>query len=177
MNPFTKKFSNLRSAVIIVFIILPFILGCETLRTVKRGLTSDYLEKFNPYTGNLLSLLENEIKNGQAETFKHQDSSDATSQNPKSKEARKFTYLHQIEGKQTNKVSGVIGNFPNVEAAESKLSELASEMQVPITRRVKGKMIISKDGKFIGWTNGTILCVIQSDSAYSVDAFAHTAPF
>lgn len=177
MNTFTKNFSNLKSLVAIVFIILPLILGCETLRTVKRGFTGDYSEKFNPYTGALLSLLENEIKNGQTETFKHQESSDATPQNPKSKEARRFTYLHQIEGKQTNKVSGVIANFPTAELAEAELSKLATEMKVPITRRVNGKKIISKDGKFIGWTNGTIACVIQSDSPESVDTFAHTAPF
>lgn len=177
MNIYTKNFSNLKSVVIIVFIILPLVLGCETLRTVKRGFTGDYLEKFNPYTGDLLSLLENEIKNGQSETFKHQESSDVTSRNPKSKEARVFTYLHEIEGKQINKVIGVIANFPTAEAAEAELSKLASEMKVPVTRKVQGKMVKSKDGKFIAWTNGTIICSVQSDSPESVENFVYSASF
>lgn len=172
-----KNWGKLKSAVFIVFVILPLVSGCETLKTFKGTFTGDVYEKYDPYTGALSELFRNEVKNGQSETFKYLDSSDATSKNPKSNEARRFTYRHEIDDQPAVTINGVIINFPTRELAESELGDLASEIQVPVTRSVNGKMFKSKDGKIIGWTQGSIACLAQSDSAYTTESFVFSAPF
>ena len=167
-----KSNGNLKSAMLVVLIILPVILGCSIF---KNAFSRNNSAKYNPYTGSLSELLQPEIKGGIV-TFKFQGSRDTLSIFPGAKEAKGFTYIQEGAGVQVP-VDGAVVNYATPADAESALAKEAARYSATLTSRGKGKKFTAQNGSIVAWTNGTIICLVKSQFAKPAGNFEEAAPF
>lgn len=168
----TKNIEVLKSALLVVLVILPVILGCSIF---KNAMSKNNSAKFNPYTGSLTELLQPEIK-GAIVTFNFKGSRDTLSIFPGAKEARGFTYMQDGAGVQVQ-VDGAIVNYPSAADAEASLAKEAARYSAALTDRGKGKKFSAQNGSVVAWTNGTIICLVKSQFAKPAGNFEEAAPF
>ena len=161
----------MKSAMLAVLIILPLVLGCGALKNVVQRSSTD----FNPYKGNLTELLKPEIS-GSLVKFKSKGSRDAAADYPGSTEAKGFTYMQEGAGVEVQ-VDGALVNYPTAAMAETKLAEIAGKNEGTVTTRGKGKKFTNKKGSLVGWTNGSIMCLVASNFAKPAGNFEEAAPF
>ncbi|CAN5852176.1 hypothetical protein BH20ACI4_BH20ACI4_15690 [soil metagenome] len=74
-------------------------------------------------------------------------------------------------------VDGVLINYPTAAEAETTLSKLAGEYNATLTDRGKGKKFTADKGSVVGWSNGTIVCLVKSNFAKPAGNFEEAAPF
>lgn len=166
-----KNNSAMKSLMFVALIILPLVLGCGIMKNAVQRNSTD----FNPYKGSLTDLLKPEIP-GSLVKFKSKGSRDAAADYPGSTEAKGFTYMQEGAGVEVQ-VDGALVNYPTAATAEKKLTEIAGENQGTITTRGKGKKFTTQNGKLVGWTNGSIMCLVASDFAKPAGNFEEVAPF
>lgn len=166
-----KKESAMMSLILVALIILPLILGCGMIKNSIQRNSSSY----DPYKGSLTDLLKPEIS-GSLVKFKSKGSRDAAADYPGSTEAKGFTYMQEGAGVEVP-VDGALVNYPTAAMAETKLSEIAGENEGTMTTRGKGKKFTAKKGSLVGWTNGSIMCLVASNFAKPAGNFEEAAPF
>lgn len=161
----------MKSALSAVLIILPIVLGCGMIKNSVQRSSTD----FNPYKGSLTDLLKPEIS-GSLVKFKSKGSRDIAGDYPGSTEAKGFTYMQEGAGVEVP-VDGALVNYPTAAEAEKELTKIAGENDGTITTRGKGKKFTAKKGSLVGWTNGSIMCIVASSFAKPAGNFEETAPF
>ena len=161
----------MKSAMLAVLIMLPLVLGCGMMKNITERSSTD----FNPYKGSLTQLLKPEIS-GSLVKFKSKGSRDITADYFGSTEAKGFTYMQEGAGVEIQ-LDGALVNFPTAAAAETKLAELAAKNQATLTAKGKGKKFTAKNGAIVGWTNGSIMCLVTSGFAKPAGNFEEAAPF
>jgi hypothetical protein len=161
----------MKSAVLAILMILPLVLGCGAMKNAVRRSSTD----FNPYKGSLTDLLKPEIS-GSLVKFKSKGSRDVSADYPGSIEAKGFTYMQEGAGVEVQ-VDGALVNFPTAAAAETRLAEIADENQGTVETKGKGKKFTAKKGSLVGWTNGSIMCIVASNFARPAGNFEEAAPF
>lgn len=166
-----KRKSAMKSAMLAVLIILPLVLGCGIIKNSVQRNSSNY----NPYKGGLTELLKPEIS-GSLVKFKSKGSRDVAADYPGSIEAKGFTYMQEGAGVEVQ-VDGALVNYPTATAAEKKLVELSDKNEGTITTRGKGKKFTAKKGSVVGWTNGSIMCLVASNFAKPAGNFEEAAAF
>jgi hypothetical protein len=166
-----KSNSAMKPLILVALIILPLILGCGRLKdNISRNSSS-----FNPYKGSLSELLRPEISSLSIK-FKSKGSRDVAADYPGSTEAKGFTYMQEGAGVEVQ-VDGALVNYPTAAAAETILTELAGENEGTVTNKGKGKKFTAKKGSLVGWTNGSIMCLVASNFAKPAGNFEEAAPF
>lgn len=161
----------MKSLVPVALIFLLLVLGCGQLKNnISRSSSS-----FNPYQGNLSDLLKPEIS-GSAVKFKLSGTRDLISQHPGATEAKGFTYLQEAAGVSVE-VDGVLVNFPSPEQAETRLRAIAAEVGAAVVKKGKWQRFNTEDGGTVGWTNGSVMCLVKSTFAKPAGNFEESAPF
>lgn len=61
-------------------------------------------------------------------------------------------------------VDGVLVNFNSAATAKEQLQEVAGEMKGTITNKDKGLRFTAENGKIVGWTNGSLMCLVKSSA-------------
>ncbi len=166
-----KKGGAMKSLILVALIILPLILGCGIIKNIGSRNFTD----FDPYKGDLTDLLKPEISGGMVK-FKSKGSRDVAADYPGSTEAKGFTYMQEGAGVEVQ-VDGALVNYPTATAATEKLADLAAKNEGTLTDKGKGEKFTAKNGKIVGWTNGSIMCVVVSDFAKPAGNFEEAAPF
>ena len=148
-----------------------FVLGCGQLNNrISRSSSS-----FDPYKGSLSDLLQSEFS-GSLVKFKLTGTLDALSQHPGATEAKRFTYLQEGAGVSVQ-VDGLLANYPTSQKAETRLREIAAEVGASVVNKGKWKRFTTKDGGTVGWTNGSVMCLVKSSFAKPAGNFEEYAPF
>ena len=98
------------------------------------------------------------------------------SQHPGASEAKGFSYTQEGAGVSVP-VDGVLVNFPLSQQAEKRLREVAAEVSATVIDKGKWKKFSTKDGGTIGWTNGSVMCLVKSSFAKPAGNFEEAAPF
>lgn len=161
----------MKSIIPVALIFLLFVLGCGRLKdNISRNSSS-----FNPYKGSLSELLRPEISSLSIK-FKLVGTRDTLSQHTGAIEAKAFTYTQEAAGVGVQ-VDGVLVNFPSAEQAQTKLRSVASEVGANVVSKGKGQRFSTKDGGTVGWTNGSVMCLVKSQFAKPAGNFEEAAPF
>ena len=161
----------MKSLVSVALIFLLLVLGCGRLKdNISRNSSS-----FDPYKGSLSDLLRPEISSLSLK-FKLVGTRDLLSQHPGASEAKGFSYTQEGAGVSVP-VDGVLVNFPLSQQAEKRLREVAAEVSATVIDKGKWKKFSTKDGGTIGWTNGSVMCLVKSSFAKPAGNFEEAAPF
>ena len=161
----------MKSIISVTLIFLLLVLGCGRLKdNISRNSSS-----FNPYKGSLSELLRPEISSLSIK-FKLIGTRDLLSQHPGAAEAKGFSYTQEAAGVSVQ-VDGVLVNFTSSQQAEAKLRAVASEIGANIVSKGKGQRFSTKDGGTVGWTNGSVMCLVKSQFAKPAGNFEEAAPF
>ena len=163
----------MKNLIICLSILLLFVLGCGTFtKNFKRSSGN-----FDPYTGSLSELLQPEFSSLRSE-FKSQGIRDTTADyKGEAKEAKAFTYTQEAAGIGVQ-VDGALVNFNSAATAKEQLQKLASEVKGTISNKDKGLKFTAENGKIVGWTNGSLMCVVKSGAGTKPAAnFEEAVPF
>lgn len=133
--------------------------------------------KYDPYKGTLTTLLPEDLSSGVIK-FHLVTKLDATPtwKEAGGTEAISFTY-DQIAAGLIVKVKGMLVNFPSSERAQQVLKTNAKGNNVDATAKEKGLRFSAKEGEIVGWTNGSLVCIVYSDFARPPGNFENAAPF
>ncbi len=156
-----------------LLILLLFALGCGTfVKNFKRSSTN-----YDPYGGSLSELLPPEISSLRVK-FKSQGTRDTTADyKGAAKEAKGFTYIQEAAGIGVQ-VDGALVNFNSAAIAKEQLRKTASEVKGAITNKDKGLRFTAENGKIVGWTNGSLMCLVQSSTGTKpASNFEEAVPF
>ena len=153
-----------------LFILLIFALGCNLGNITKRNFTN-----FDPYKGNLSELLQSEMSRAGIK-FKSEGTRDTTADFRDVKEAKAFTYLQEAVGVSIQ-VDGALINFNSSAAAHEQLRKSAEGVKGTIKTEGKNLSFTAENGKIVGWTNGSLVCLVKSDFAKPLENFKEIAPF
>ncbi len=161
----------MKSIIPVVLIFLLLVLGCGRLKdNISRNSSS-----FDPYKGSLSELLRPEISS-LAIKFKLVGTRDLLSQHPGATEAKGFSYTQEAAGVSVP-VDGVLVNFTSSQQAQAKLRTVAAEVGANVVSKGKGQRFSTKDGGTVGWTNGSVMCLVKSQFAKPAGNFEEAAPF
>ncbi len=158
---------NLTSA---LFILLLFALGCNLGNITKRSFTD-----FDPYKGSLSELLQSEMSRAGIK-FKLQGTRDTTADFRDVKEAKAFTYIQEGAGVSVP-IDGALINFNTSAAAHEQLRKSADGVKATIKTEGKNLSFTAENGKVLGWTKGSLVCLVKSNLAKPTENFKETAPF
>jgi hypothetical protein len=155
----------------ILFILLVLVLGCGMGNVLKRSSTN-----FDPYTGSLNDLLSPEMS-GTLVKFKLSGTRDTLGDYKDAKEAKAFTYMQEGGGIGVQ-LDGALVNFNSSAAANADLSKTAAEINTTIEKNSNGLSLTAENGKVIGWTHGSIMCLVKSGAGTKpASNFKEAAPF
>jgi glutamine phosphoribosylpyrophosphate amidotransferase len=153
-----------------LILLLIFALGCNLGNITKRNFTD-----FDPYKGSLSELLPAEM-NRAGIKFKSQGTRDTTADFTNVKEAKAFTYNQEGAGV-IIPVDGALINFNNSAAAHEQLRKSADGVKGTIKTEGKNLSFTAENGKVLGWTKGSLVCLVKSNLAKPVENFKETVPF
>lgn len=156
-----------------LLIVLLFVLGCGTFTKNFKRSSGNY----DPYTGSLSELLPSEISSLRV-TFKSQGTRDTTADyKGAAKEAKAFTYMQEAAGIGVQ-VDGALVNFNSAATAKEQLQKVADEVKGTITNKDKGLRFTAENGKIVGWTNGSLMCLVKSSAGTKpAENFEEAVPF
>ena len=161
----------MKSIIPVTLIFLMVVLGCGRLKdNISRNSSS-----FDPYKGSLSELLRPELSSLSVK-FKLGGTRDTLSEHPGASEAKAFSYTQEGAGVSVQ-VDGVLVNYPSSQQAEKRLREFAAEVGASVVSKGKWQRFSSKDGETVGWTNGSIMCLVKSQFAKPAGNFEEAAPF
>jgi len=161
----------MKSIIPVALIFLLLVLGCGRLKdNISRSSSS-----FEQYKGSLSELLKPEISSLSVK-FKLVGTRNAISEHSGAIEAKAFTYTQEAAGVSVQ-VDGVLVNYPSSQQAEKRLSEIASDIGASLVSKGKWKRFSTKDGGTVGWTNGSVMCLVKSKFAKPAGNFEEAAPF
>lgn len=161
----------MKSLVPVALIFLVLVVGCGQLKNrISRSSSS-----FDPYQGNLSDLLKPEFS-GSLVKFKINGTLDRISEHPGAKEAKGFTYLQEAAGVSVQ-IDGLLVNYPSSQQAETRLRTVAAEIGATVVKKGKWQRFNTKDGGTVGWTNGSVMCLVKSAFAKPAGNFEEAAPF
>lgn len=156
-----------------LMIILLFALGCGTFtKNFKRNSSS-----FESYSGSLSDLLEPEFSSLRVK-FKAKGTRNTTEDyKGAAKEGKAFTYIQEAAGIGVQ-VDGALINFNSAAIAKEHLQKTAGEVKGTITNKDKGLRFTAENGKIVGWTNGSLMCIVQSSAGTKpAENFEEAVPF
>lgn len=153
-----------------IFILLLFALGCNLGNITKRNFTN-----FDPYKGSLSELLSPDM-NRAGIKFKLQGTRDTTADFTDVKEAKAFTYQQEAAGVMVP-VDGALVNFNSTATAQENLRKTAERVNGTIKTEGKKTSFIADNGKTVGWTNGSLMCLAKANLAKPLENFREAAPF
>lgn len=158
----------MKSIIPVALIFLMLVVGCGNFK----NLSQKSVQK-NPYQGKLADLLPEEV----ASTFiKFKLVGVVVNDTlPDSTEAKGFTYMQQGAGVEI-KVDGALGNYPSAAQANTKLAEFAKSNGATLSKKGDGQRFTASDGT-VGWTNGSLLCLVKAGVAKAATNFEEAALF
>lgn len=161
----------MKSIIPVSLMFLLLVVGCGRLKdNISRNSSG-----FDPYKGSLSELLRPEISSLSIK-FKLVGTRDTLSQHAGAIEAKAFTYTQEAAGVSVQ-VDGVLVNFASSQQAEAKLRAVATEVGANVVSKGKGQRFSTKDGGTVGWTNGSVMCLVKSQFAKPAGNFEEAAPF
>ena len=141
----------MKSLTPIALIFLVFVLGCGHFKNnFRRSFTN-----FDPYKGSLSELLKPELSTALIK-FKLNGTRDTSAQFKGATEAVGFTYAQDAMGTLIP-VDGALVNYPSAPVAEAELAKIAASMNATLGKKSKGQKFAGNGGKFVGWTNGSLM--------------------
>lgn len=162
---------SMKSIIPVTLIFLLLVLGCGRFKdNMSRNSSS-----FAPYKGSLSELLRPELSSLSV-NFKMVGTRDALSEHPGASEAKGFSYTQEGAGVSVQ-VDGVLVNFTSSQDAEKRLRDVAVEVGASVVSKGKWQRFSTKDGGTVGWTNGSIMCLVKSQFAKPAGNFEEAAPF
>lgn len=153
-----------------LFILLFLVLGCNLGNITKRNFTD-----FDPYKASLSELLQSEMSRAGIK-FKLQGTKDTTADFRDVKEAKAFTYNQEGAGVIVP-IDGALINFNTSAAAHEQLRKSADGVKATIKTEGKNLSFTAENGKVLGWTKGSLVCLVKSNLAKPAENFKETAPF
>ncbi len=160
-----------KTSLIAFALLLMFVLGCGMMKNVaKRSSTN-----FDPYSGGLSELLQPEISGGLVK-FKLDGTRDTRDNYKSAKEAKGFTYIQEGAGVGVQ-VDGALVNFASSATATDELGKIAAQLKTTLAKKDKGSRFTANNGAIVGWTNGSLMCVVKSGFAKPAGNFEEAAPF
>lgn len=158
----------IKSITPVALIFLIVVLGCGNFSNISKKSVQK-----NPYQDKLTDLLPEELSSGLIK-FKLVGVV-ANDTLPGSSEAKGFTYMQQGGGVEV-KVDGALGNYPAAAEANTKLAEFAENIGATLTKKGDGQRFTGSDGT-IGWTNGSLLCIVKAGVTKAATNFEDAALF
>ncbi len=154
-----------------LLILLIFVMGCGMGNIAKRSSTN-----FDPYNGSLSELLQSEIS-GSLVKFKLKGTRDTLADHKDAKEAKAFSYIQEGAGVGIQ-LDGALINYNSSATANEKLREVAAEVKTTVKTESKGASFTAENGKIVGWTNGSLMCLVKSSAGTKpAGNFKEAAPF
>ena len=152
----------------VALIFLMIVLGCGNFKNLSQRSASK-----NPYQGKLADLLPEELSSGLIKfklvgTVNNDEMQEA-------KESKRLTYMQQAAGVEI-KVDGALANYSSSAEANAKLADIAKKSNVPLSKKGDGQRVTAPDGT-IGWTNGSLLCIVKAGVAKAATNFEDAALF
>jgi hypothetical protein len=132
--------------------------------------------KFDPYKGSVATLLPGEMSDSGIK-FKLSATTDRTAswKRQGATEALGFTYNQILIV--IVKIDGVLINFASSADAVTALKATATEEKGTVTSKGKGQRFTAQNGKMVGWTNGSLMCVVVGGTDPAAGNFEKAAPF
>jgi hypothetical protein len=160
---------------VLILALVGFFYGSRWLglgNTFKR-----YSGEYDPFKGSLATLLPDELAGGIVK-FRLKTKNDETRSWKKKGAIEAYSFRYdQIGGGVTTEVVGVLVNFPSSERAQAELKDGLVAFDSTASPKGKGLRFSTKDGGSVGWTNGSLYCVVRSDFAKPAGNFEKAAPF
>lgn len=136
-------------------------------------------QNYNPYRGAVAALLPKEMSDSFS-TYKVSGTSDRTSQwkSDGATDAVGFSYMQTLKTMNVGvKIDGVLMNFPSSAEAVAALKKTATEENGTVSAKAQGQRFTAEGGQMIGWTNGSLLCVVKGSTGPAAGNFEKVAPF
>ncbi len=150
---------------------LILVMGCGIGNIVKRNSTN-----FDPYNGSLSELLQPELS-GSLVKFKLNGTRDTLANYTNAKEAKAFTYMQDAAGVGVQ-LDGALINYNSSATANEELRKVADELKTTVKTESKGTSFTAENGKTVGWTNGSLMCLVKSSAGTKpAGNFKDAAPF
>lgn len=152
----------------VALIFLMLVVGCGNFKNLSQKSAAK-----NPYQGKLSELLPEEL----GSTFIKFKLVGVVANDtfPGSTEAKGFTYTQQGAGVEI-KVDGALANYPTAAQANTKLAEFAASNSATLSKKGDGQRFTASDGT-VGWTNGSLLCLVKAGVAKAATNFEDAALF
>jgi len=132
--------------------------------------------KFDPYKGSVAALLPEEMSDSGMK-FKRTGTTDRTDswKSEGATEAVGFTYNQILIV--IVKIDGALINFPSSADAAAALKATATEKGGTVIAKGKGQRFTAQNGKIVGWTNGSLMCLVVGGTDPAAGNFEKAAPF
>ena len=87
-----------------------------------------------------------------------------------------FTYQQTAAGV-TVPIQGALVNFPSSSEAVAALQRVATSENATVEAKKNGKRFTANGGKFVAWTNGSLMCAVNAEFERPAQNFEEAAPF
>ncbi len=136
-------------------------------------------QSFDPYRGSVAALLPKDMSDS-ISTYTLSGTSDRTSEwkSYGATDAVGFTYMQKVKVMNVGvKIDGALVNFPSAADAVAALKKTAAEENGTVSTKGSGQRFTAEGGQMIGWTNGSLLCVVKGSTDPAAGNFETVAPF
>lgn len=136
---------------------------------------------FDPYKGALVSLLPAEFSNTELSSlgikFKQTSTSVRTLSWKRQGASEAVRFSYNLVSIVIVKIEGELVNFETSSHAVAALKAMAAEKGGTIAPKGDGQRFSAQNGQIIGWTNGSLMCVVIGGTDPAAGNFEKAAPF
>jgi hypothetical protein len=132
--------------------------------------------EFNSYKGSLAALLPAEFSDSLIK-FKRTAISDKTSTWKEEGAVEAVSFSYDLVSIVIVKLEGQLLNFASSADAASALKAIAEKNGATVTPKGDGRRFSARNGKLVGWTNGSLMCVVMGGTDPAAGNFEKAAPF
>jgi hypothetical protein len=132
--------------------------------------------EFNPYKGSLAALLPAEFSDSLIK-FKRTAISDKTSTWKEEGAVEAVSFSYDLVSIVIVKLEGQLLNFATSADAAGALKAIAEKNGATVTPKGDGRRFSARNGKLVGWTNGSLMCVVMGGTDPAAGNFEKAAPF
>jgi hypothetical protein len=132
--------------------------------------------EFDPYKGSLAALLPAEFSDSLIK-FKRTAISDKTSTWKEEGAVEAVSFSYDLVSIVIVKLEGQLLNFASSADAVGALKAIAEKNGATVTPKGDGRRFSARNGKLVGWTNGSLMCVVMGGTDPAAGNFEKAAPF
>jgi hypothetical protein len=132
--------------------------------------------EFDPYKGSVAALLPAEFSDALIK-FKRTATSDKTSTWKEEGAVEAVSFSYDLISIVIVKLEGQLLNFATSADARLALWAIAEKNGATLTPKGNGQRFTARNGQMIGWTNGSLMCVVMGGTDPAAGNFEKAVPF